>query len=150
MRAIFLNDAPRMEHLAGLVRNIRDNKDFDYPESHRIAFQMFRWYTYLREELGRLPTKTEMQMFLQTVYPEISDSSATWSVARNLLGLQTLPSRSKKVDAQQIETLALKAREREELANKGKGSAPTLRKVSKFRKAFTLTQRKTFNSKSSG
>jgi hypothetical protein len=149
MQSIFLNDAPGMENLAEVVRSLREGKEFHYPESHRIAFQMFRWNRYLCDKLERLPTKTEMQMFLQTIYPDISESPATWNVAHHLLALQTLPSRSKKVDAHQIEKLALGARRQEELESKGKGSNPKIRKASKFRNMFSPTQRKTFKSKSS-
>lgn len=135
-QAIIQKNAARLESLAQVVRQSKHQEKSHASNSRIIAFQSFRWRQYLVEKLGRNPTASEMQHFLLTIYPDITDHPTTWSEARRLLPISLESVRKRKIDSDQIQKIALIARQLESRAINGKGPDPTLKKTSRFRNAI--------------
>lgn len=105
LRATFMSESLYLE---GLVEAVR-SKPQKPQASHEIAFRMLEWHPYLTNELERVPSRMELEVFLKEVYPDVSDSSATWTEARKLVALRTAEPRRRKIDRDQIITLARNA-----------------------------------------
>lgn len=110
LRAIWFCDGPRLDGLGQAVRVSAGTYQFKPKEREVIALQILQWHSYLSDELERPPSKTEMEMFLRSIYPDVSESSATWSDAWKLIGLPTITPRSKRIDRDQIIKLARRAK----------------------------------------
>jgi hypothetical protein len=99
LRSILCLDGPRLDGLGEAVRVSAGNSQFKPKEREVIALQILQWHPYLSDELARLPSKAEMEMFLRSVRPDVSESWATWSDAWKLIGLPTMKPRSKRIEA---------------------------------------------------
>jgi hypothetical protein len=117
-RSILLGDLPRLDGLGEAVRIERQNCKLKPKASEEIALMILLWHPYLVRELIRDPSRTEVEIFLRGVYPDISESPATWAEARKLIGVRTAESRSRRIDNDQINKLALKARKEGPNANR--------------------------------
>ncbi len=112
LRAVLQNDGLGLDGLAEAVRVNSGTSALKPTMSETIAFQILRWHPYLSRELKRNPSKTELEVFLRGVYPGISESAATWTEARKLIRVRAAAPRSQRIDRDQINKLALKARKK--------------------------------------
>ena len=110
LRATFMGDFPYLEGLAEALREDGDSAPCKPQKAQEIAFQMLRWHRHLAEKLGRIPSKAELEQFIQEVHPDISDATATWSDASKFVELAFTSLRGKKIDKDLIIKLALEAR----------------------------------------
>jgi hypothetical protein len=123
LRSIFHSDGPRLDGLGEAVRLRAGTSQLKPKAREVIALQILNWHPFLSHELARHPSKTEMEMFLGAVHPDISDSSATWRDAWKLIPLPTAEARRRRIDQNQIIKLANKARE----------TGPKVKRVPKWR-----------------
>lgn len=110
LRAIEHKDSSRLGGLLEAVGRKRGISRAKQEKSKEIAFHILAWGPYLAMKLGRDPSKTEMQTFLQGVYPGLSSSPTNWAEAWKL-GVWRTASSGRKIDSHQITKLALHARE---------------------------------------
>jgi hypothetical protein len=105
LRATLLKEVLYLNGLAAFV----SGKESKPQMCQQIAFRIIDWNPYLSHELERSPSKTELQYFLQQIYPKISDSPATWADAHKLVKVRTAEPKSCKIDKSHIEKLAERA-----------------------------------------
>ncbi len=115
LRAIFTLDHDRLKSLAEALKTIRHNKVLEPTVENRVIGEILRCLPYLNEELGKLPSRAELEYFIRELAAwsgekEFPKRANPWSDAFHWLGYEADP-RQCRIDKPVITKLARKVSE---------------------------------------